>query len=147
MPAFQTQVLDVGTGGLRYPKPVEGEQGDQGVLGRRAEPGGDQEGADLVAVQSGGVRLVVQPRPPDVRGRRMVEEFLLDGVPVEPRDRGQAAGDGGPGPAAALEFPGEGLDVGAADREQRHGPGSAPAGELAQVEGVRLAGQAAIPAR
>jgi hypothetical protein len=73
----------------------------------------------------------------------MVQEFLLDGVPLEPRDRGQAAGDGGPGPAAALEFQGEGLDVCAADREQRHGPGSAPAGELAQVEGVGLAGQAA----
>jgi hypothetical protein len=74
----------------------------------------------------------------------MVEELLLDGVPVEPRDRRQAAGDGGPGPAAALEFPGEGLDVCAADREQRHGPGSAPPGELAQVEGVRLTGQAAV---
>ena len=75
----------------------------------------------------------------------MVQEFLLDGVPLEPRDRGQAAGDGGPGPAAALEFPGDGLDVCAADREQRHGPGSAPAGELPQVEGVRVAGEAAIP--
>jgi hypothetical protein len=75
----------------------------------------------------------------------MVEEFLLDGVPVEPRDRGQAASVGGPGPAAALELPGERLDVGAADREKRHGPGSAPAGELPQVEGVRLAGQTAIP--
>ena len=75
----------------------------------------------------------------------MVEEFLLDGVPVEPGDRGQAAGDGGAGPAAGFELAGEGLDVGAADREQRQGPGSAPAGELAQVEGVRLAGQAAIP--
>jgi hypothetical protein len=28
-------------GGLRYPKQVQGEQGDQGVLGRLAEPGGD----------------------------------------------------------------------------------------------------------
>src|SRR6202012_2693493 len=65
VPAFQTQVLDVGTGGLRYPKPVEGEQGAHGVLDPRAEPGGDQEGAGLVAVQSGGVRLVIQPRPPD----------------------------------------------------------------------------------
>jgi hypothetical protein len=62
-------VLDVGAGGLRYPKPVEGEQGDQGALGGRAEPGG----ANLVAVQGGGVRLVVQPGTPDVRGRRVVE--------------------------------------------------------------------------
>jgi hypothetical protein len=41
VPALQAQVLDVGTGGLRYPKSVEGEQGDQGVLGGRAEPGRD----------------------------------------------------------------------------------------------------------
>ncbi len=68
MPAFQTQMLDVGAGGLRYAKTVEGEQGDQSVLGRLAEPRGDQEGADFVAVQGGGVRLVVQPGPPDVRG-------------------------------------------------------------------------------
>ena len=46
---------------------------------------------------------------------------------------------------AGFEFAGEGLDVGAADREQRQGPGAAPAGELAQVEGVGLAGQAAVP--
>jgi len=36
------------------------------------------------------------------------------------------------------------VDVGAADREQRERPGAAPAGELAQVEGAGLAGQAAV---
>lgn len=35
--------------------------------------------------------------------------------------------------------------VGAADREQRQGPGPAPGGELAQVQGARLAGLAAVP--
>jgi len=66
--ALESQVLDVGPDRLRYPQPVEGEQGDQGVLGGRAEPGGDQERAELAAVQVGGVRLVIQPRPADVRG-------------------------------------------------------------------------------
>jgi hypothetical protein len=75
-------VLDVRSGGLRYPQPVECEQGDERLLGRRAEPGGDQERAELVAVQGGGVRLLVQPRPSDVRGGRVVEEFLFDGVLV-----------------------------------------------------------------
>jgi hypothetical protein len=37
--------------------------------GRRAEPGGDQQGAELVAVQRDGVRLVIHPRPPDVGSR------------------------------------------------------------------------------
>ena len=36
---------------------------------RRAEPGGDQERAELVAVQGDGVRLVVHPRTADVSGR------------------------------------------------------------------------------
>ena len=35
---------------------------------RRTEPGGDQQGAELVAVQRDGVRLVVHPRAADVRG-------------------------------------------------------------------------------
>ena len=39
------------------------------------------------------------------------------------RDRAQPAGDRGPGPAGGFQFAGEGLDVGAADREQRQGPG------------------------
>ena len=56
------------------------------MVGGRAEPGGDQEGAELVAVQGGGVRLIVQPRPSHVRGGRVVEELFLDGVPVEPGD-------------------------------------------------------------
>ena len=102
-------------------------------------------GAELVAVQGGGVRLVVQPGTADVRGRGMVEELFLNGVPVEPGDGAQPSGDGGAGPPARLQFAGEGLDVGAADREQRQGPGASPAGELAQVEGVGLAGQSAVP--
>jgi len=92
VPAFQAQLLDVGAGGLRYPQPVQREQGDQRVLGGRPEPGGDQERAELVAVQGGGVRLVVQPRSADVRGRGMLEEFFLDGVPVKPGDGAKAAG-------------------------------------------------------
>ena len=51
MPALQAQVLDVSAGGLRYPEPVQREQGDQRVLGRRTEPGGHQQRAELVTVQ------------------------------------------------------------------------------------------------
>jgi len=138
-------VLDVGAGGLRYAQPVEGEQGDQGVLGGRAEPGGDQQGAELVAVQGGGVRLVVQPRAADVRGRGMIEKFLLDGVLVEPGDGAQPPGNGRPGTAVGFHLAGERLDVRAAHREQRQRPAAAPAAELTQVEGVGLTGQAAVP--
>ncbi len=61
-------MLDVGAGGFRHPQPVQGEQGDQRVLGRRSEPGGDQQGAEFVAVQRDGVGLVVDPWAADVRG-------------------------------------------------------------------------------
>jgi hypothetical protein len=56
----------------------------------------------------------------------------------------QPAGDGRAGPAPYFEFSGEAFDVGAADGEQGQGAGAAPGGELAQVECVRFAGQAAV---
>jgi hypothetical protein len=68
MPAFHAQVLDVGAGGLGHPQPVQCEQRDQRMLGRRPEPGGDQQRAELITVQRDGVGLVVQPRTADVRG-------------------------------------------------------------------------------
>lgn len=43
----------------------------------------------LVAVQPGGVRLVVQPRPAEVRGRGTIEQLFLGGVAVEPRHGAQ----------------------------------------------------------
>jgi hypothetical protein len=59
--------------------------------GRGAEPGGDQERADFVALEAGGMGFVVQPRAADVHCRGMIEQFFFDGVPVEPGD-GAAAG-------------------------------------------------------
>jgi hypothetical protein len=47
----------------------------------------------------------------------MLEELFLDRVPVEPGDRAQPPGHGGTGAAFGLELTGEGLDVGATDRE------------------------------
>jgi hypothetical protein len=38
------------------------------MIGGRPESGGDQQGAEFVAVQAGGVRLIVQPGAPDVGG-------------------------------------------------------------------------------
>jgi hypothetical protein len=104
VPAFQAQVLDIRAGGLRDPQPVEREQGDQRVLGGRPEPGGDQERAELVAVQGGRMRLVVQPRSADVRGGRVVKELFFDGVLVEPGDGAQPPGDRGAGPAPGFHL-------------------------------------------
>ena len=88
------------------------------MLGWLAKPGGDQQRAELVAVQPDGMGLIVQARSADMRGRGMLEQVLLHRIPVEPRDRAQTAGDGGAGPAAGFQVTGEALDVGAAGLEQ-----------------------------
>ena len=115
------------------------------MLGGGAEPGGDQELADLVAVQAGGMGLVVQPRHADVHGRGMVEQFLLDRVLVEPGGRAQPASNRGPGPPGGFEVGAEALDVRAADAEQPHLVTRAPGRELAQIQGIGFADQAAVP--
>jgi len=115
------------------------------MLRRRAEPGRYQHRAELVAVQRGGVRLVVQPRPPDVGGRGVLQELSLHGVLIEPGGGAQPPADGGAGAAPGLQVAGEAFDVGTADGEQGQGAGAAPGGELAQVVCVRLVGQAPVP--
>jgi hypothetical protein len=104
--------LDAGAGGLGDPQPVQGQQPDQRMLSRRAEPGSHEQGAELVAVQGGGAGLAVQPRPADMHGRGVIQEFLLDDIPAEPGDGAQAAGDSGTCPATRFEVAGEALDVG-----------------------------------
>ncbi len=61
MPALEAQVLDVGTGGLGDPQPVEREQGDQRMLDGRAEPGGDQQRGRSSAL--GGIEELPLLRP------------------------------------------------------------------------------------
>ena len=86
--------------------------------------------------------FVVHPRTADVSGRGMLEELFFDRVFVEPGNGAQPPGDGRAGAAAGFQLPGKAFDVDAADGEQAQGAGSAPAGELAQVQRVRVAGQA-----
>ena len=109
-----------------------------------AESGSDQQRAELVAVQAGGVRLVIQPGPADVGGRRVAEEFFLDGVAVETRDGAEPARHRRAGTAAGFQITGEVLDVRAAGGEQAQVMLLAPAGVLAQVQLIGLTGQAAV---
>ncbi|HEY3958556.1 MAG TPA: hypothetical protein VGM53_34775 [Streptosporangiaceae bacterium] len=74
----------------------------------------------------------------------MIKEFFFDGIPVEPGDGAQAAGDGGPGAASDFQVAGEAFDVGAAGGEQRQLALLAPGGELPQIKFAGVAGQAAV---
>jgi hypothetical protein len=74
----------------------------------------------------------------------VIEKLFLDGVPVEPGDGAQPAGDGRPGPAAGFQVAGEALDIGSASGKELQMMALAPADILAQVQFVRLASQAAV---
>jgi hypothetical protein len=62
--ALDAERFDAGADGFGDPQPVRGQQRDQGMLHRWAKTGGHQQRAELVTLQAGGVRLVIQ------RGRR-----------------------------------------------------------------------------
>ena len=115
------------------------------MLGRRPEPGGHEQRAELVTVQRDGMRFIVQPRPPHMGSRGMLEKLLFDRVLIEPGDGAQPPGDGGARSSSCFQVAGEAFDVGPADGEQVQGAGAAPGGELAQVQRVGVAGQAAVP--
>ena len=77
MPAFEPESFDVGAGRFGDPKPIQSQQADERVIAGAGESGSDQHGADLVAVQARGVRLVVETRTPDVHCRRESRSVLL----------------------------------------------------------------------
>ena len=64
----------------------------------------------------------------------MIEQLFLHRVPVKPGHAARAAGDGGPGPPAGFQVPGEELDVSPAGLEQMELVLLAPAGELPQIQ-------------
>ncbi len=72
--ALDAHGLDVGARGLRHTQPVEGQQGDQRVLSRGPETGGDERGTELIAIQRRRVRLVVKSWPADVDGRGVIQQ-------------------------------------------------------------------------
>jgi hypothetical protein len=142
--AFDAHRFDAGAGGFGDSQPVQGKQGDQRVLHRRAEPGGHQQCTKFVAVQAHRVGLVINARTADMGGGRVIEEFFFDGIAVEPGDGGQPPGDGGPGSATRFQVADETFDVSAPGTEKADVVLMAPAGVLTQIQLIGLAGQAAV---
>ena len=116
------------------------------MLGGRAEPGGDEQRSDLVAVQADGMGLVVDPWPADMDCWRMGDEAFLLGVAVEAGHGAQPSGDGGRGPTPSLELSSEGLDIAPADLEQPQMALIAESHELTQVQRVGISGETPIAA-
>ena len=77
-----------------------------------------------------------------MRGRRTFdrwvsgEELVDDGVPVEPGEGVELAGDGGELASGGLEFAGEDLDLGAGGAERVDAPLCAPTEPLSQRDRV-----------
>ena len=75
----------------------------------------------------------------------MGQQALLLGVAVEAGDRAQPAHHRGACAAALFEVAGEALDVGTPRLEQAKATLLAPGNELALIQGIGVAGQAAVP--
>jgi hypothetical protein len=130
MPPLQAERVDVGADRLGHAQPVQRKQRHQCMIPRRREAGGDQHGAELVAIEVGDLGLVVNPWPTDVHCRRMFDGTFVLGVAVEPDERAQPPSDGRPSLAAIFEITGEAFDVHAADLEQMPVVLPAPGREL-----------------
>jgi hypothetical protein len=142
--AFQAELVDVAAEGFGDPQAVDRQQTDQRVLGGGAQSGRDQQRADLVAVQPDRVRLVIQSWPAHMRGRRVLEPVLLDGVPVKPGDGAQPPSDRSSRPACRFHVAAEALDIRPAGGEQVQPVLGTPGRVLTQIQGVRVSGQPAV---
>jgi hypothetical protein len=69
------------------------------------EPGGVQDRAER---SSPGVRLIVQPRMPEMHGGRVVGEFLFYSIFAKVSDGAQSGSNGGPESAAGFQVTGAG---------------------------------------
>lgn len=144
MSPLETEGIDVDTDCLGQAQTVQRKQGDERMVARRRESGGDEDGAELGAVEVGNMGLVVDSWSTDMHGGRVLDDPFFLGVAVEADDGGQPASDRGACATSVFEVTGEALDVDATDIEQVPVVLPAPCRELTQVQRVRLAGEAAL---
>jgi hypothetical protein len=126
--------------GFADPQSVEREQRGQGVVPSRAKAGLDVEGAELVAIQSQGPRLVVDLGAAHVERRVAVDELFLFAVSDERRQGRQPPAHRGPHPSVLFHPTGEQLQVRSTHGEQGERPLPTPRGEQPKIGGVAAAG-------
>jgi len=114
------------------------------VVPSAAQPGLDQERAELVAVQPKRVGLIVDLRATDVGSRVAVDDGLLGAVPVEATDRRQPSTDRRAGEAVFFGPAGVELDVGPLDAQDVDAVAVEPGHPLAQVEPVGVERRAGV---
>jgi hypothetical protein len=88
------------------------------VVTRRTQAGLDEQRSQLVAIQAGGMGLEVDTRPPNMHGRRVLNQALLLGVSVEAHDRAETSRHRGARSSESLEVPAEALDVSSTNGEE-----------------------------
>jgi hypothetical protein len=143
--AVDVQVVDVGAERFADPEPVHRQQVDERVVAWRGEPGLDQQGAELVAVQAQGPGLGVDLRSADVGGWVPLEQAFEVAVAAKAAQRRQPPRHGGAHPSFLLHRAGEHLQMSTAHLEQAEPVVGAPTGEQAQVGRVAHPGVARVP--
>ena len=118
MTSLQTERIDVSTQRFGDTQAVQREQRHQRMFPCRRQAGGDEERADLVAIQASRIRLIVEAGTAHMDGRRVLNQALLLGVAVEAGDRTEPAGDGRSSPAAGLQLAPEAFDIHAVHVEE-----------------------------
>lgn len=92
MSSFNAEVLDIGGAGFAHTEPVEAEEHGQGGVVAVVLLGGEQEDAELGAVETASGRRM-NLGSPDVLGRVRGDATVDVGEPVEPTYRRQAPVD------------------------------------------------------
>ena len=144
MTAVHVQVVDADAERFADPHAVQGQQRDEGVIASRSQPGLDEQGAELVAVQAQRPRLGVDLGAPDVGGRIPGQESFEVAVAVEAAQRRQAAGHRGAHPTVRFHGAGEHPQTSAAHLQQAEPVVGAPGSEQTQIGRVADPGVAGV---
>jgi hypothetical protein len=141
--AIESQILGIGCAGLAHPQAVEAEEHRQGGMVVVVALGGEEEGAQLGAVETP-ARARVHLGATDVLGRIGTDPPVDMREAVEAADGGESPVDGRGGQPAFLAGGPPQLEVRPLGFEHRQSDAGAPVEVATQVEAVGLEGSTAV---